>query len=129
MREGQLGKIGVITQEVIALLGLPVAPETPIFIGQSNIEHMISRHPSEYAKYGGYIRDIINAPDYVGINPGDGSIEYIKDFMIDNEYIKVAVRVSMGGKYFARSLFTRNRAKVDSFIANGTLKPLTVRQA
>ncbi|MCL2215748.1 MAG: hypothetical protein FWB91_01880 [Defluviitaleaceae bacterium] len=42
---------------------------------------------------------------------------------------KVAVRVSQSGKYFARSLFTRNRAKVDSFIANGTLKALTQGQA
>jgi len=123
------GKVGVITQEVIDLLGLPIAPGTPIYMGQSNIEHMISRHPDEYAKYGGYIRDIVNAPDYVGINPGDGSIEYIKDFTVDNEYVKVAVRVSLGGKYFARSLFTRNRAKVDSFIASGTLKPLTAGQA
>jgi len=65
----------------------------------------------EYAKYGIHIRNIINTPDYIGINPGDSSIEYIKDFTIDNEYVKVAVRVSQSGKYFTRSLFTRNRAR------------------
>ena len=125
MSDIQLGKIGEITEEVVNLLGLSVAPSTPIYIGQSNIEHMQKRHPEDYAKYGYQICNIINAPDYVGINPSDNSIEYMKDFVVNNEYVKVAVRVSHSGKYFTRSLFIRNRAKVDSFIANGTLKPLT----
>ena len=121
MSSKQLGKVGEITEAVIKLLGLSIEPGTPIYIGKSNIEHMLSRHPDDYVKYGSYIRDIIGKPDYVGINPSDNSIEYTKDFTVDNEYVKVAVRVSLSGTYFARSLFTRNRAKVDSFIANGTL--------
>ena len=121
----QLGKVGEITEAVIKALGLSIEPGTSVYIGQSNIEHMLSRHPEDYVKYGIYIRDIINTPDYVGINPGDGSIEYIKDFPLDNDYVKVAVRVSQSGKYFTRSLFIRNRVKVEKFIANGKLKPLT----
>ena len=128
INEPYFGKVGVITKEVIKLLGLAITPGTPIYIGQSNIDHMISRHPDEYEKYGSFIVQIINSPDYIGINPNDDSIEYIKDFKIDNEYVKVAVRVSKSGTYFARSLFTRNRAKVNRFIANGTLKSLTSGQ-
>ena len=86
---------------------------------------MKNQHPDDYAKYGSQIPNIINFPDYVGINPSDNSIEYMKDFAVDNEYVKVAVRVSQSGKYFIRSIFIRNRAKVDSFIESGTLKPLT----
>lgn len=122
--EKQLGKVGEITQAVVETLGLSIKPGTPIFIGKTNIEHMQKRHPEDYAKYGRHIQDIIANPDYVGISPGDNSIEYTKEFPMDNEYVKVAVRVSLGGKYFARSVFIRNRAKVDSFIANGTLKKL-----
>ena len=125
MCNNQPGIIGEISEAVISTLGLSIEPGTPIYIGQSNIDHMISRHPEDYARYGSHIRGIIGEPDYVGINPGDGSIEYTKDFKQDNDYVKVAVRVSRSGKYFARSLFVRNRAKVDGFIANGTLKPLT----
>ena len=122
--ENNLGKVGEITEDVIKALGLSVLPGTPIYLGKSNIEHMSKRHPNDYAKYGSHISDIISKPDYVGINPGDGSIEYTKDFPIDGEYVKVAVRVSLRGKYFARSLFVRNRAKVDGFISSGTLKKL-----
>ena len=120
-------KIGVISETVIELLGLPIEPGTPIYLGQSNITHMQSRHPEDYERYGSCIGEIISSPDYVGINPSDGSIEYIKDFRVDNEYVKVAVRVSQRGTYFARSLFTRNRSKIDRFIASGKLQPLTTR--
>jgi len=125
MSKSQPRKIGVITQEVISTLKLSIVPGTPIYIGQSNITHMLKKHPSAYIKYGSYIHDIVNHPDYVGINPGDNSIEYVKEFKVDNNYIKVAVRVSSGGKFYARSLYVLNSSRVKNFITNGTLKQLT----
>ena len=127
MSNGKAVKIGELSMDVVKILGLSIKPGTPIYLGQSNISHMQNRHPEDYAKYGSYIREIISTPDYVGINPSDDSIEYTKDFKADNDYVKVAVRVSLSGTYFARSLFTRNRAKIERFIASGKLKPLTTR--
>ncbi|MCL1821123.1 MAG: PBECR2 nuclease fold domain-containing protein [Oscillospiraceae bacterium] len=123
------GKVGKITETVINTLGLTVTPDTPIYIGESNINHMMKRHPNEYIKYGAYIHDIINAPDYVGIKPNDDSIEYVRNFPVDNDYVKVAVRVSGSGTYFARSIYILNPNKVNNFIETGTLKPLTLGQA
>jgi len=117
-----LGKVGEITEAVVNMLGLSVVPGTPVFIGQTNIAHMMKKHPIEYNKYGVYIHDIISAPDYIGINPGDGSIEYAKDFPISGDFVKVAVRISKSGKYFARSIYILNPSRVQNFIANGTLK-------
>jgi hypothetical protein len=125
MNNIQLGKIGVITQEVINALKLSIVPDTPIYIGQSNIIHMLKKHPSAYIKYGSYIHDIVSHPDYVGINPNDNSIEYVKEFKVDNNYVKVAVRVSSGGKFYARSLYILNPSRVKNFITKGTLKQLT----
>ena len=79
-------------------------------------------HPADYAKYGTYISDILSTPDYVGINPKDDSIEYVKEYLINQEYVKVAVRVSTAGRYFARSLYVLNQNRVHNFIAKGTLK-------
>ena len=78
MSNNQPGKIKEITKAVIDALGLSIESGTPIYIGQSNINHMMNRHPADYAKHGCYIRNIISEPDYVGIHPGDGSIEYTK---------------------------------------------------
>ena len=121
----QLSKIGEITQEVINTLRLSIVPGTPIYIGQSNITHMLKKHHAVYKKYGSYIHDIIEHPDYVGVNPTDNSIEYVKEFKVDNNYIKLAVRISSGGKFYARSLYILKPSRVKNYITNGALKQLT----
>lgn len=115
-------QVGRITNEVIGLLGLSASDGTPILLGESNIRHMQQRHPADYQKYGAYIPDILATPDYVGMNPTDGSIEYVKEFSINGEYVKVAVRIAGTGKYYARSLYVLNPNRVKNFIARGTLK-------
>ena len=114
--------VGVITQSIIDLLGLNCTANTPILLGSSNINHMKSSHPSDYKKYSPYISDILSSPDYVGINNADSSIEFVKEFLQDNNYVKVAVRVSISGQYFARSIYVLNTNRVNNFIAKGTLK-------
>ena len=83
---------------------------------------MKSSHPSDYQKYSPYISAILSSPDYVGINNADSSIEYVKEFIQDNNYVKVAVRVSASGQYFARSIYVLNTNRVNNFIEKGTLK-------
>ena len=120
-----MGKVGEISAGVIATLGLSVAPNTPIYIGITNINHMLSSHQKAYVKYGSYISKIIASPEYVGLNPKDGSIEYVREFQMAGEFVKVAVRVSTKGQYFARSIYVLNKQRVFNFIKKGTLKGLT----
>jgi hypothetical protein len=115
-------QVGKISQRVIDLLGLNITAGTPIYLSTSNIEHMINSHPQDFEDYGMDLENILKYPDYVGINPSDGSIEYVKLFQVKNkEYIKVAVRVSAGGNYFARSLYSRDTGKMERFIKKGYL--------
>lgn len=114
--------VGKISARVKTLLGSTLQVGQPIYLGDSNVAHMISRHPQDYAKYGQYIPQILSAPDYVGENPKDGSIEYVKDFQINGEFVKVAVRLSGSGTLYARSLYVLNSNRVQNFINKGTLK-------
>lgn len=116
--------IGIINEKIITLLGLQIEANTPIMIGASNIEHMKNKHPDDYNKYKDEIKNILDNPDYIGCNPSDGSIEYVKEYLIDNEYVKVAVRVSSKNKYYARTIYTLNNNRVINYIAKGTLKPV-----
>ena len=93
-----------------------------IYLGQSNIAHMQSSHPSDFAKYGSELINILAYPDYVARNPKDGSLEYVKEFCVNNEFVKVAVRVSTHGMLYARSLYILNSKRVHNFIQKGTLK-------
>ena len=115
-------EVGKLSARVASLLGLHLQENQPILLGDSNITHMLNRHPADYAKYGQYIPLILASPDYVGQNPKDGSIEYVKDFQINGEYVKVAVRLSGGGALYARSLYVLKPNRVQNFIAKGALK-------
>jgi len=114
-------KVGEINQRVIDLLDLDVEAGTPIFTGKSNIIHMQKNHAQDYKAYRKYIPTIIESPDYVGINPKDDSIEYVKIFQIDGNFVKVAVRVSDGGSFYARTIYARELDKLEKFIESGNM--------
>ncbi|MGL5427723.1 MAG: PBECR2 nuclease fold domain-containing protein [Cetobacterium sp.] len=115
-------KVGTLQKNIIEKLDLNFDENSEIFLGDSNINHMKESHPEDFLKYGSYLERILATPDYIGKNPNDESIEYVKTFLIDEqEYVKVAVRVSKGNKLFARSLYVLNNKRVENFIKKGTL--------
>ena len=115
-------QVGVLCQHVIDLLGLTMKEGQSILLGESNIAHMVSNHPADYALYGEYIPLILSAPDYVALNAKDSSIEYVKEVQVNSIYVKVAVRVSARGQLFARSIYRLNTNRVLNFIEKATLK-------
>lgn len=116
--------IGRFSSEVIDLLGLDIPAGAPIYIADSNITHMKNSHPDDFKKYGGDIETIISSPDYVGQNSKDNSIEFTKEYVINGDFVKVAVRVSLQNIYYARSMYVLNPNRVKNFIKKGTLKKL-----
>ena len=54
----------------------------------------------------------------------DNSIELVKKFLINNEYVKLAIRISLTGILYARSLYVLNPQRVERFIENGTLQKI-----
>lgn len=43
-------------------------------------------------------------PDYVGKNPSDNSITFVKFYQTGGEYVRVAVRVTTNGIAFVKTL-------------------------
>lgn len=115
-------QVGKLSQRVIEVLGLTLSEGRSILLGESNIAHMVSRHPEDYALYGEYIPLILSMLDYVALNTKDESIEYVKEVQMDDVYVKVAVRVSARGQLFARSVYRLNTNRAKNFIEKGTLK-------
>ena len=118
-------RVGEVSVAVSLVINRPEFAGKQIYIGDSNIAHMKNAHPDDYLKYSDRIEEIIAAPDYVGLNKKDDSIEYVKEYYINGDYIKLAVRATTTGVFYARSLYTLNRGRVNRFVANGTLIPLT----
>ena len=117
-------KIGKFSEKVVVALGLSIEPDTPIYIGASNLTHMANTHPADFLQYGQDVASIINKPDYVGVNPSDGSVEFVKEYQQGTEFVKVAVRVSTGGTHYARTIYKLKDSRVKNFIAKGTLKKI-----
>jgi len=118
--------VGVISEKVKDTLGLDLEVGTPIYVGPTNIEHMQREHPTEYERYYRLLPRIISAPDFVGQNPKDSSIEYIKAFSTTTgKYLKLAVRISGDGFLFARSFYEIFERTVKKRTEKGMLKPLT----
>jgi hypothetical protein len=115
-------KIGKVNWKVIKLLNLEYDKEIPIILGDTNIKHMKNKHPDDYEKYGKEIENIIINPTYVAKNPNQGSIEYIKEYKIDNEFVLVAVRISSNGIMFAKTLFTMTDRKKNIYLEKGYAK-------
>lgn len=119
-------KIGEIKEVVITVLNLSLNPDTPIFVGETNIEHMKSEHPEDFEKYGGKLAEILENPDYVAKHPKKDSIEYIKVFYDEekDDHVLVAVRASKTGIYYARTLFVMGTEKVEKYTNKGALKEI-----
>ena len=115
-------QVGKVSKKVIELLDLEYKEELPIILGDSNIEHMKRQHARDYEKYGKDIENIIKNPTYVAKNPNQGSIEYIKEYQINNEFVLVAVRISNKGTMFAKTLFTMTERKKNIYLKNGYAK-------
>lgn len=115
-------QVGIVNQKVIKLLGLQYKEELPIILGNTNIEHMKRQHFEDYKKYGKDIENIIKYPTYVAKNPNQGSIEYIKEYKVNNEFVLVAVRVSNKGTMFAKTLFTMTERKKNIYLQKGYAK-------
>lgn len=118
--------IGCITQQIIDILNLDIKPNTPIYLGETNIEHIKNRHPYEYEKYFGDIENIISSPDYVGLNPKDKSLLYVKLFEVNGEFIRVAIKITSSGKCFAKTLHLLSTCNAERYIEKGTLKRLDI---
>lgn len=114
--------IGRISNNIEQLLNLSITGDKNIYLGETNINHMAASHPSDYLKYKDELPNILSDHDYVGINPKDNSLEYVKEYIVNGEYVKVAVRISSGNRFYARSLYVLNKNRVINFIKKGTLK-------
>jgi len=123
MQEAKL--VGVISNSVVKTLGddgKRYKIGDRIYIGDRNINHMKRRHSGDFAKYGDRLSQIISAPDYVGINDEDGSLEYIKIF---DDHVKLVVRVAGDEKLYVRTIYTVYQSRTEYFIKTGRLKQLT----
>ena len=83
---------------------------------------MENAHREIYLQYQSCMQEIIAYPDYVGVNPHDDSLEYYKKYGDVTVNIKLAVRPTGKGIYFAKTLYDINEHSLSSYISKGRAK-------
>ncbi|WP_175438261.1 PBECR2 nuclease fold domain-containing protein [Fusibacter sp. 3D3] len=92
-----------------------------IIMWKDRLEY-IEKHREEYSSHEDYllnirsIPDIVNNPDYVGINPDGSGIEFVKKI---NSFSMVAVRISNSGQLIFRSLYPISESKLKNRMNSG----------
>lgn len=56
---------GVVTQRVADILDICLPEDQHIYLGNTNVIHMQSDHPDDYAAFGTQIPEILAAPNYM----------------------------------------------------------------
>ena len=84
-------------------------------------KNISNRHP-DCLKYLNSIPDIIDSPDYIGINPHEAkSIELVKKY---DSNILVGIKLDLSKNYlYVASLYEISDAKVNRRLHGGRLKP------
>ena len=90
-----------------------------IIISKGLVSHM---KKSRMIKYISEIENIINNPDYIGINPREKgtSLEYLKVF---DDNVLLAVKLDIKRNYFyTASMYDVTEAKLQSMLSSGRIK-------
>lgn len=119
----QIVKVGELTQEQIDTLNIDMKPRN-IKFAYDRISHC-EKHKSDFINIESYnysmqnIPQIINIPDYIGYNPQNNSIEYIKQL---GDLTLVAIRLKQQGDLFLRSIYPISKSKLENGIKRNRIQ-------
>ena len=116
----KLIKVGNYNKKFNELLGINITQEE-IFRSTGLPAHMVKRNHGNCLKYIDYISDIIEHPDYIGINPNEvnQSIELVKKYK-DNILLGIKVDLSSNSLYIS-TMFDLQESKLQRRIYSGRL--------
>ena len=119
----KVGKYNLIFNDI---LGINIS-DFDIYRSKGLPAHMLKRHHEKCLKYIDYIPDIIQSPDYIGINPNETevqSIELIKRY-IDN--ILIGIKLDKDNDYlYVSTMHDISESKIQMRLFSGRFKEFNV---
>lgn len=122
MKKDKMVKVGTYLQKFNDISGANL-PCKDILKSVGFYKHILKRH-AEYIGYIEFISDIIEKPDYIGINPTvPNSIELVKLF---DEHILISIKLDSVNDYlFVSSLYNIETSKLKRRLYSGRIKKIT----
>ena len=115
-------KVGRYTEQFNDILGIR-AEEKDIFMSLGLVTHMIKRNHQNCLKYVDCISDIIEKPDFIGVNPNEKekfSMELIKCYA-DN--VLVGIKLDQEGDYlYVATMHEVSESKIKRRLHSGRIR-------
>lgn len=121
MDKDNLIEVGMFKKEFNDILNLNI-PISIIYQSKGLPTHMVNRKHYKCLKYINFISDIINNPDYIGINPNENgdTIELIKRFK-DN--VMIGIKLDIDENYlYVSTMHDVQESKIERRLHSGRLK-------
>ena len=121
----ELIKVGKYNSKFNEILGIDIQ-DLEIYRSKGLPSHMVKRKHFRCLKYIDYIPDIIQTPDYIGINPNEqgASIELIKKYA-DN--VMIGIKLDTDGKYlYVSTMHDVQESKISRRLHGGRLVKFSV---
>lgn len=121
----ELIKVGNFADKFNVILGTDIK-QLDIFRSKGLPAHMLKRKHYKCLKYIDYIPDIIENPDYIGINPNESgdSIELVKQY---EDHVLLGIKLDMNGRYlYVSTMYDVQESKVSRRLHSGRLKKFEV---
>lgn len=77
-----------------------VAPDirtSEVIITEERIEHIRERHPFDFERYSGYLKEVIENPDYILESPKPYTAFVLKEISEAGERLQVILRLAVSG--------------------------------
>ncbi len=117
----ELLRVGKYNSKFNDILGINIK-ELDIYRSNGLQIHMVKRKHSNCLQYVDYIPDIIENPDYIGVNPNEkgSSIEMIKRYK-DN--VMIGIKLDTDGEYlYVSTMHDIQESKIERRLYSGRLK-------
>ncbi|SEV81469.1 PBECR3 domain-containing polyvalent protein [[Clostridium] fimetarium] len=121
MDEDNFINVGVFREEFNKILGTDLPIEI-IYQSKGLPTHMIKRQHYKCLKYINNISDIINNPDYIGVNPNESgiSIEFVKKY---NDNVMIGIKLNVEDNYlYVSTMHDITASKISNRLFSGRLK-------
>lgn len=116
-------KIGKVGKSMVISNKLKMPAETPIYLSRSNECHIKNKHKYAYDKHFKDLPQIIENPDFVGVNNQNLSLDYYKKIDGCNYYLKVPSRgTNINNTQFARTMYPISNKKMLQLYESGNVK-------
>lgn len=121
----ELLKLGKYNIKCNVILGIDIE-ELDIYRSKGLPAHMLKRKHYKCLKYIDYIPDIIEKPDFIGVNPNEceNSIELIKKY---SDNVLVGIKLDTDGKYlYVSTVHDIQESKITRRLYSGRLKKFSI---